>query len=202
VVTLKILAVSDKVEETFLHSGHLIPALKGVDLILACGDLPASYMESMVTTLNVPLYYVLGNHDQHIYKKRINGCICIDEKTIVYKNMIIGGLSGSVNYRSGDLMYSEVQMHAKIARLFPRLIYNRIKHKRYLDILITHSPILGVHDEPTRVHRGFQAFRLFDKQYKPQYHIHGHTMVCGNRFRTGFHATQIINTNHFQILDI
>lgn len=199
---MKILAISDKIEESFLNTGLSGPELKGVELILACGDLPSSYMEYMVSILNVPLYYVLGNHDQNLYKKHINGCTCLDEKTIVFKNKIIGGLSGSIKYADAKLMYSEVQMHGKIARLFPHLLYNRIRYKRYIDILITHSPILGVHDEPTRVHSGFKALKLFDRQYCPTYHFHGHTMVKNHTFSTCMHSTQIINVNHYKILEV
>ncbi len=199
---MKILAISDKMEESFLNTGLSTPRLKGVELILACGDLPSSYMEYMVSILNVPLYYVLGNHDQKLYKQHINGCTCLDETTIFFKNRIIGGLSGSIKYADDKLMYSEMQMHGKIASLFPHLLYNRIRYKRYIDILITHSPILGVHDEPTKVHTGFKALKLFDKQYRPKYHFHGHTMVRGNKFNTRFNSTQIINVNHYRILEI
>lgn len=199
---MKILAISDKIETIFLTASRRVPKLKGIELILACGDLPASYMEFLVTVFNVPLYYVLGNHDRQLYRRHINGCTCIDETTVLYKGKIIGGLSGSINYSKGELKYSEVQMHGKIARLFPHLLYNRLRYKRYVDILITHSPILGIHDEPTRVHRGFKALRLFDKQYRPAYHIHGHTMIRNNIYQTCFHSTQIINTNPYRILNI
>ena len=73
---MKILVISDKIEESFLNTGSSTPILQGIELILACGDLPASYMEFMVSTLNVPLYYVLGNHDNHLYGQHINGCTC------------------------------------------------------------------------------------------------------------------------------
>ena len=199
---MKILTISDQIEESFLKSGRSIPLFQGVELILACGDLPSSYLEYLVTSLNVPLYYVLGNHDDQLYRRHINGCICVDETTVFCKGKIIGGLSGSINYGGGALMYSEVQMHGKISRLFPHLLYNRFRYKRYIDILLTHSPVFGVHDEPTRVHQGFKALKMFDKQYKPQYHIHGHTMVRDGKFKTFLHSTQIINTNHYQILDI
>ncbi len=199
---MKILSVSDKIEESFLKPGHYAPTLAGVELILACGDLPASYLEFLVSLLNVPLFYVLGNHDEKLHGRHISGCTCIDETTVVYRNRIIGGLSGSMDYSKGALKYSEVQMHGKIARLFPRLLYNRIRYGRYMDILITHAPIQGVHDEPTRVHRGFKALSLFDRQYRPGYHLHGHTMVRGGVFTTPFYGTDLINTNHYRILEL
>ncbi len=42
------------------------PALKqvarDVELIVSCGDLPSHYLEYIVFHVNVPLYYVMGNH--------------------------------------------------------------------------------------------------------------------------------------------
>ena len=90
------------------------------------------------------------------------------------------------------MRYSEIQMHGEISRLFPHFLYNRFRYKRYIDILLTHSPVFGVHDEPTRVHQVFKALKMFDKQYKPQYHIHGHTMVRDCKFKSFF----ALYTNH------
>jgi len=60
--SVKILAISDQVIDrmySLLPSGHF----KDVELILGCGDMPYSYLEYIVTMLNVPMYYVPGNHD-------------------------------------------------------------------------------------------------------------------------------------------
>ncbi len=113
---MKILAVSDKVEESFFAPGLKMPELEGIELIIACGDLPSSYLEYLVTILNVPLFYVLGNHDPQLYGQHINGCTCLDESTVLFKDKIIGGLSGSIKYSDAKLMYTEMQMHGKIAR--------------------------------------------------------------------------------------
>ena len=60
--SMKILAVSDQVVErlySLVPQGHFT----GVEMILGCGDLPYSYLEFMVSMLNVPIFYVPGNHD-------------------------------------------------------------------------------------------------------------------------------------------
>src|SRR5438105_4508518 len=56
----RILAVADQVEER-LDRTRLLELRP--DLILACGDLPYGYLDFLVSTLNVPLLYVPGNHD-------------------------------------------------------------------------------------------------------------------------------------------
>ncbi len=199
---MKILAISDQIETQFLKAGKRVSDAEEIDLILACGDLPASYLEYLVTILNVPLYYVLGNHDEQLFGKHLDGCICIDEKTIVYKKIIIAGLSGSINYGPGKCMFSEIEMLRKITRLFPRLLWNKLRNGRYLDILISHSPISGILDEATRTHRGFKTLRMFDKYFKPRFHLHGHTMVKQNRYTVRYYSTEITNINHFRIIDI
>jgi len=58
---MRILTISDVVEDR-LYSIGLKDRFGGVDLVLSCGDLPAYYLEFIVSMLDVPLYYVLGNH--------------------------------------------------------------------------------------------------------------------------------------------
>ena len=60
--TMKILALSDQVEEriySLAGQGHF----REVGLVLGCGDLPYAYLEYLVSALNVPMFYVPGNHD-------------------------------------------------------------------------------------------------------------------------------------------
>ena len=42
--------------------GDRLPAMKP-DLVLSCGDLPFDYLEYLVSRLDVPVFYVPGNHD-------------------------------------------------------------------------------------------------------------------------------------------
>jgi Icc-related predicted phosphoesterase len=81
---------------------------------------------------------------------------------------------------------------------------NKIKYKRYLDILITHAPPFGIHDDKTLAHRGFKEFLEFMKRYRPAYLIHGHTAPdSANEMATSHYlSTRIMNTNNYRILDI
>src|SRR5512136_1201376 len=60
---MKILAVSDEVCEA-IYTPTLKQKYPDVDLVLGCGDLPYYYLEFIVNALDVPVYYVPGNHDQ------------------------------------------------------------------------------------------------------------------------------------------
>jgi Icc-related predicted phosphoesterase len=204
---MRVLTVSDKVEKPFFKEDLLREKCLGVRLILACGDLPSYYLEYLLNSLNVPLYYVPGNHDEELHLKKkpfASGCESIDERVIAFKGWLLGGLGGAFHYRNGKYLYTEKQMQRKIRRMIPRMALNKIKYKRYLDILITHAPPFGIHDEQTLAHRGFKEFLKFMKRYRPAYLIHGHTAPdAENEMATSHYlSTRIMNTNNYRILDI
>ena len=57
---IRVLAVSDEIAPAVnrFEVRELEP-----DLIVSCGDLPFDYLEYLVSTLNVPMVFVPGNHD-------------------------------------------------------------------------------------------------------------------------------------------
>ena len=78
---LRILAVSDE-ESKFIWE-HFDPELfRGVDLILSCGDLKASYLSYLVTMIPAPLFYVYGNHDGNYARNPPLGCQSIDGRVV------------------------------------------------------------------------------------------------------------------------
>jgi predicted phosphodiesterase len=60
---MKILAVSDRVVDQ-LYSSRVSKNYPDIDLLISCGDLPFYYLEFLVSALDAPMVYVLGNHDQ------------------------------------------------------------------------------------------------------------------------------------------
>jgi len=63
---MKILVVADKVQD-YIYSPGLKERMPKVELVLSCGDLPFYYLEFIVSSLNVPLLYVFGNHNPFEY---------------------------------------------------------------------------------------------------------------------------------------
>ena len=70
---MRILAVSD-FESKFIWDYFDPQVFKGVDVIISCGDLKASYLSYLVTMIPAPLYYVCGNHDKSFHKDPPQGC--------------------------------------------------------------------------------------------------------------------------------
>jgi len=209
---MKILTISDKVDE-LLYS----PAIKHlgaeVDLVLGCGDLPAYYLEFIVTMLGGPLFYVIGNHANEVKQQHLpqhqwehpGGCENIDGRVIQYRGLLIAGLEGSMRYNANPyFQYTEREMAVKVGQLVPSLMLNRLRYGRYLDILITHAPPQGIHDKADRCHQGFRAFVSFMARFRPRYLIHGHVHVYSPNepVETVFGETTVINTYGYRILDI
>lgn len=206
---VKILAVSDQVIErmyTLAPAGHF----KGVELILGCGDLPYSYLEYIVTMLGKPMFYIPGNHDPEFnpndLRSKAEGGFNLDLKTVEFKNTLIAGLGGSVRYRpDGVNQYTQTGAYLRAIQLLPNLLYNRIRYKRNLDILITHSPPFGIHDDSDQAHQGLKALNWLIKIAKPKYLLHGHTHFYRNNIadsETIYESTKIINVYPYKVVEI
>ncbi len=205
---VKILAVSDEVVErlySLCQSGHF----SDIELILGCGDLPYPYLENLVTFLNKPLMYVPGNHDPNYngdnHLAHVEGGSNVDLKLIRYKKFLIGGFGGSIRYRpDGTNQYTQNEAYLRAFLMFPRLMLNRINYGRALDILITHSPPFGIHDEDSHAHQGLKAINWLLRVAQPRYHFHGHTHFQRRNIsasETNHGITRIVNIFPYKIID-
>ncbi|PWB74236.1 MAG: metallophosphoesterase [Anaerolineales bacterium] len=207
--TVKILALSDEVVER-LYSLCEVGHFSDIELILGCGDLPYPYLENLVTFLNVPLYYVPGNHDPRFnpqdIKSYAEGGSNLDLRIVRVKTFLIGGLGGSILYRpDGTNQYTQTDAYLRAFRLLPRLLLNRINYGRALDILITHSPPFGIHDDDTEAHRGLKAVNWLIQFARPRYHFHGHTHFYRRNLsasESNYRSTKVINVHPYKIIDV
>lgn len=206
---MKILAVSDEVVErlySLCTNGHF----SDIELIVGCGDLPYPYLENLLTFLNIPLLYVPGNHDPNYNPDNtlayVEGGSNLDLKLKRYKKFLVGGFGGSIHYRpDGTNQYTQGEAYYRAFRMFPRLILNRMNYGRALDILITHSPPFGIHDEDSQAHRGLKAINWLLRVAQPRYHFHGHTHFQRRNIsasETHHGITKIINIFPYKIIDV
>jgi len=206
---VKILALSDEVVERLYNlctGGHF----QDIELILGCGDLTYPYLENIVSFLNVPLFYVPGNHDP-IYnpqdvKSYVEGGSNLDLKLVRYKKFLIGGLGGSILYRpDGTNQYTQTESYLRAFQFLPRLMLNKMNYGRALDILITHSPPYGIHDEESQAHQGLKAINWLLRVAKPRYHLHGHTHFQRRNLsqsETINGQTKIVNIFPYNIIEV
>ncbi|MCZ2122193.1 MAG: metallophosphoesterase [Anaerolineales bacterium] len=206
---MKILAVSDEALDriyALASSGHF----KQVELIIGCGDLPYHYLEYLVTILNVPMFYVPGNHDpnENLSKRetKAEGGSNLDLKLVRHNRFLIGGFGGSVRYRpDGTNQYSQTEAYLRAFRLIPKLLFNRLQYGRALDILISHSPPFGVHDDVDPAHIGLKALNWLIRFAQPRYLLHGHTHLYMKNLaqsETVVNLTKITNVYPYKVIDL
>ena len=165
---MRILCISDKVEVALSENADL-SHLGSLDAVISCGDLPPEYLTILRGKLNVPLYYVKGNHDIRYQDTPPIGCTNIHGQIItVGKNRVLG-LEGSRWYNGGPNQHTENQMRWLTWRLYPQ-----IWAKRGLDMVVAHAPPRFIHDKEDLCHRGFKSYRHIIKRFKPAYFLHGH----------------------------
>ncbi len=178
---MKILAVSDVIVD-WIYSPLIYPLRTEIDLAIGCGDLPADYLEFIVSSLDIPVFYVQGNHsvpppvrqDNLLYSQ---GSLNLHSRVERYREITFAGVEGSINYNSGNYQYSQVEMWLQVIKLLPRLLANREKYGRFLNVLVTHAPPWGVHDQSDLAHHGIKAFRWLIEQLQPDLHLHGHIHI-------------------------
>lgn len=205
---MKILALSDQVVES-IYSADVRERFGDVDLLLSCGDLPYSYLEYVVTLLGVPAFYVHGNHDlpedlgRGALLREPRGWVNLDGRTARVGSLLLAGLEGALRYRpNAPFQYSEGEMRWKVLRLLPALLLNRMRYGRYLDILVTHAPPLGIHNDTDLPHRGFAVFRWLMERFRPCYLLHGHKHVYKPQTtRTRYGDTLVVNVYPFAVLE-
>ncbi|MBI5354745.1 MAG: metallophosphoesterase family protein [Chloroflexi bacterium] len=206
---MKILAVSDQVQErVYMLSSN--GQFQDVELILGCGDLPYPYLEYLVTMLNMPMFYVPGNHDPQFdlrYKEsRAEGGSNLDLKTARHHKFLIGGLGGCIRYRpDGINQYTQAEAYLRAFRLIPGLLLNRLQYGRALDILISHSPPFGIHDDTDPAHHGLKALNWLIRIAKPRYHFHGHTHFVKTNLEnseTTVGITKVINVYPYKTITV
>ena len=84
----KILLLSDEVVPQYFRL-WTPKTFEGIDLIISCGDLPASYLEFIADRFDGYVLYVPGNHDLGYASHPPLGCVDIDEKIFVWKGLRI-----------------------------------------------------------------------------------------------------------------
>jgi len=204
---MKILAVSDQVVEriyTLASQGHF----RDVSLIIGCGDLPYEYLEYLVSVLNVPLYYVPGNHDPGYNPKRpdsyAEGGTNLDLRLTRDQGLVLAGFGGSIRYKPDTPnQYSQAEANRRTLSLLPALLWSRLRGRR-VDILIAHSPPFGIHDSDGS-HEGLKALNLLLRWARPRYFLHGHTHFYRQNLEastTDVDGSVVMNIYPYKMIDI
>lgn len=145
-----------------------LPALVGAhqpDAVLTLGDLEPDVLDPLGRFPELPVLGVYGNHDDGRYLDASN-TTNLHRRAVTLGAVTFAGFEGSVRYTPGGAPLQYTQREAtKLARKLPAA-----------DVLISHAPPRGVHEEPgDRAHEGFDALRDYVLRVAPRLHLHGHT---------------------------
>ncbi len=208
---MNLLVVSDK-DCPFVYNSNIKERFKDIDLAISCGDLSYFYLEYIISTLDIPLYYVHGNHDKEIEyghgctRSHPWGAINLHQKVIRHKNsgLLLAGVEGSLRYNQGNFQSTQSEMWLSVMQLVPKLLINKARFGRYLDVFVSHAPAWGIHDKEDLPHQGIKAFLWLVKTFQPTYHLHGHVHIyhSGTISETPLGETTIYNTYGHRRLSI
>ncbi|MCL4258278.1 MAG: metallophosphoesterase [Anaerolineales bacterium] len=206
---MRVLALSDQVLD-FVYTPAVAQRFGAVDLVIGCGDLPYYYLEFLVDTLGKPVFFVRGNHAPNVEYSQTEereapwGAIDLHRKLVHHNGLILAGFEGSLRYRRGPFMYTQSEMWLMVLGMLPRLLYNRLRYGRALDVLVTHAPAWDVSDRQDTAHRGFKAFRWLLRTFKPKHHLHGHIHLYDRNEPAiiQFERTQVVNAYGYQELEL
>lgn len=209
----KLLTVSDEIVEA-LWTERVAERFGSVDLVLAAGDLPFDYLEFLAAALDRPLVFVPGNHDADLsaYSRRRglwlaagfparypgpDGAVNADGRVVEVAGLRIAGLGGSIRYNEGPNQWTERQQSRRAARLV------RAARGRPVDVLLTHSPPLGVGDRDDPPHRGFACLHTVVTRLNPTVLVHGHIHPYGQPVPDrSMGETRVLNTVGYRILEL
>jgi Icc-related predicted phosphoesterase len=209
----RILVVADEVDESLY--GDRLPLLRP-EIVLSCGDLPFEYLEHLVNRLEVPLYYVPGNHDPNLKAADPRwsplsadspatgpaGCQNIDARIVESNQLLIAGLGGSIRYRRGPNQYSQGEMRRRALALEVRIRLKRRPGRR-LDIFVTHAPPFGVAAAEDAAHTGFVAFVRLIQDVQPALAVHGHIHPYGrSQPDRSIGATRVVNAVPSKLIEV
>jgi Icc-related predicted phosphoesterase len=209
---MKILAVSDDVVP-WIYSPSLRDKCDEVDIVISCGDLPTDYLEFIATTLNKPSYFVHGNHDakpnndaEDRRKDAPDGWINLDLKRLRLGNLRLAGLEGCHRYKPGvPYQYTQGDQWLRTFWLARQMAQGMARWSRGADIMVTHSPLRGIHDGEDIAHHGFDAFNWLAKAFRPSLWLHGHQHRTYNPMQAGetqLGDTLIVNVHPYRILEL
>jgi Icc-related predicted phosphoesterase len=221
---MKILCVADHVDP-LVYSSAVKTRFTDARFVLSAGDLPMEYLGFLSASLNKRIFFVFGNHHlKHLTRfrrpravetdvfaeyqkdsrfKNYFGSTYVGGKVVRHEGVLIAGLGGCRRYNQGENQFTDTQMFLKVFSLIPRLLWNRVRYGRYLDILLTHAPPVGINDRPDPTHTGFKAFIWFMEHFRPTFLLHGHVHLydINAQRATSYKETTVINVYDHYVLD-
>lgn len=175
---LNLLIITDTHGSILKHLSDIESKIKNADILLFLGDVYYADLDNFFNYIkdidNKPIFGIIGNHDDLCIPNNFPEVHWIDGKTekitVKGKDIIIGGLSGSIKYKNSDYC---LRTHKESVDILDNM--------GYCDILITHDkpmfdkPEEAIYDTlSTNAHSGLYGIGKYIIDKYPKMVIHGH----------------------------
>jgi hypothetical protein len=195
---IRLLAASDEPDPT-LESPANRARLGAIDGVVGCGDLEPDWLAFLGDAFDVPLAYVVGNHDRGLSwaaAKNIpqplhsGGTSMLAGLRLVALPWPTAGALGNVR--------DEGAAWRQALRAGGRLLFGR----RPL-LFVSHVPPLGAGDGPDEYHRGFAGYRWLLNRTHPPLWLHGHvTTASVQELRVDIGSTTLVNVTGSVLVEL
>ena len=183
---MRLLALAD--EAPYVSVAALFD-LHRPDVVVTLGDLEPGLLDPLGGR-GCPVLGVYGNHDDGHYLEAAN-VTDLHLASAIVDGVRFAGLQGSPRYTPGAALQYSPRQADKLARRIPPS-----------DVLVTHAPPRGVHDDPDdRAHIGFDGLLAYLERERPRVHLHGHTPAPARPDRR-VGATTVIHVVGHRVLDL
>ncbi len=197
---IRLLAVSDQFDPA-LSDARSRRALEPIDLIVGCGDLDCDELTFLADGFDVPIAYVLGNHDtdtrwadcEHYCPAAMPSSRVTRECGLAVAGLGWPGKRGKRSSRNELLAWRQALV----------LALRRLGRSEPL-IVITHAPPRGAGDmEDGEFHRGFAGYSWLLRRLKPRLWLHGHTPIAAvDDWQVTRETTTVVNVTGAVLIEI
>lgn len=148
--------------------------LPSADIVLLLGDIgyPDAKALAEAAPPDIPILYILGNHNVWTEYRGIPRLQPLDRKIIETNGIRFGGISGSNRYSDNPKRAMRTEEEAAaIAGQLPAC-----------DILCTHTCAYSYKKKETlSLHHGYHCLDKYIRRCRPQYHLFGHLHESGRK---------------------
>ncbi|WP_102125878.1 metallophosphoesterase family protein [Deinococcus planocerae] len=199
----RLLVVADHTHP-FVYREGFPQGVPEVDLVLAAGDLPGSYLEFLASKLPVPIVYVHGNHaNEYVTEGETRvpprGVTPAHGRVVTAAGLRVAGWGGVPRYRlGGEGQYTPLQARWGLTRL-------GWQARGGVDVLLTHAPPTGPHAGSDYAHRGCPELAHFIARHRPRLVVHGHIHEYEGRkeeYTDPATGARVVNAYGYRVLDL
>ena len=166
--------------DALVLAGDLLGVPDGFETVEAAQEFDAGVVATLLESLPVPVYYIMGNDDLVELRPQTDGVRSLNLARVELGAYNFVGYQLTLPFMVGVFEKSEDAIARDLASLAP-LMDER-------SVFVTHSPAWGLLDETLLGHAGSASIRDVIDRRGVRIHIHGHIHGCFGRSGVHFNV--------------